>query len=136
MPRRRVGAPDETTTRKRFSLRGHGEGASRVGGLLKERGVRLGDRVGVMLPNVPYFGVLYYGVLRAGGVVVPMNVLLKGREVSFYLSDSGARLMFAWHGFAESAHEGAAVSGTEVIVVAPGDFEALLADASRAHRPR
>ena len=107
------------------------EGASRVGGLLKERGVRPGDRVGVMLPNVPYFGVLYYGVLRAGGVVVPMNVLLKGREVNFYLSDSGARLMFAWHGFAESAHEGAAVSGTEVIVVAPGDFEALLADASR-----
>jgi long-chain acyl-CoA synthetase len=107
------------------------EGATRVAGLLKERGLQPGDRVGVMLPNVPYFGAVYYGVLRAGGVVVPMNVLLKGREVSFYLSDSGARLMFAWHGFAESAEEGAGVSGTEVIVVKPGEFEALLAAASR-----
>ena len=107
------------------------EGATRVAGLLKERGLGPGDRVGVMLPNVPYFGAVYYGVLRAGGVVVPMNVLLKGREVSFYLSDSGARLMFAWHGFAESAEEGAEKSGTEVIVVKPGEFEALLAGASR-----
>ena len=107
------------------------EGAARVAGLLKERGLQPGDRVGVMLPNVPYFGAVYYGVLRAGGVVVPMNVLLKGREISFYLSDSGARLMFAWHGFAESAEEGAGVSGTEVIVVKPGEFEALLGGASR-----
>ena len=50
-----------------------------------------GDRVGVMLPNVPYFPVAYYGVLRAGGVVVPMNVLLKGREVGFYLEDPAPR---------------------------------------------
>ena len=50
-----------------------------------------------MLPNVPYFPVVYYGILRAGGVVVPMNVLLKEREVSFYLEDPGAQLVFAWH---------------------------------------
>ena len=43
----------------------------------------------MMLPNVPYFPVIYYGILQAGGVVVPMNVLLKGREVAFYLDDSG-----------------------------------------------
>ena len=107
------------------------EGATRVAGLLKERGLQPGDRVGIMLPNVPYFGIVYYGVLRAGGVVVPMNVLLKGREIGFYLSDSGARLMFAWHAFAESAQEGAGISGTEVIVVEPGEFEALLAGAPR-----
>jgi long-chain acyl-CoA synthetase len=107
------------------------EMATRVAGLLEERGLQPGDRVGVMLPNVPYFGAVYYGVLRAGGTVVPMNVLLKGREVSFYLSDSGARLVFAWHGFAESAEEGAEASGTEVIVVRPGEFEAMLAAASR-----
>ena len=57
------------------------EAATRVAGLLKEKGVAPGDRVGIMLPNVPYFGAAYYGILRAGGVVVPMNVLLKGREV-------------------------------------------------------
>ena len=42
-----------------------------------------------MLPNVPQFPVAYYGVLRAGCVVVPMNVLLKRREIAFYLEDSG-----------------------------------------------
>ena len=107
------------------------EAASRVAGLLRDRGLQPGDRVGIMLPNVPYFGAVYYGVLRAGGVVVPMNVLLKAREVNFYLSDSGAKLLFMWHGFAESALEGAKAAGTEVIVVEPGGFERLLAGASR-----
>ena len=45
-----------------------------------------------MLPNVPAFPVFYYGVLRAGGIVVPMNPLLKAREVAHYLGDSGASL--------------------------------------------
>jgi long-chain acyl-CoA synthetase len=108
------------------------EGAARVAGLLKERGLQPGDRVGVMLPNVPYFAFVYYGVLRAGGVVVPMNVLLKGREVSFYLSDSGARQLCVWKDFAEAAEEAAYAAGTDVITVAPGDFERLLAAAPRA----
>ena len=82
------------------------EAATRVAGLLKEKGIAPGDRVGIMLPNVPYFGAVYYGVLRAGGVVVPMNVLLKGREIAFYLKDSGAKVIFAWHDFDEAAHDG------------------------------
>ena len=54
------------------------DGASaHVAGLLAEHGVGPGDRVGIMLPNVPYFPVIYYGILRAGAVVVPMNVLLE-----------------------------------------------------------
>src|SRR5215213_7338070 len=83
------------------------EGATRIAGLLKEKGIEPGDRVGIMLPNVPYFAIVYYGILRAGGVVVPMNVLLKGREVAFYLSDPGAKLLFAWHDFADAAQAGA-----------------------------
>src|ERR1700759_4235074 len=71
------------------------EGASRVAGLLAARGLEPGDRVGIMLPNVPYFAVVYYGILRAGGVVVPMNVLLKEREVAFYLRDPEAKVLFA-----------------------------------------
>ena len=74
------------------------EGSARLAAVLADRGVEPGDRVGIMLPNVPYFAVCYYGVLRAGGVVVPMNVLLKRREVAFYLGDSGAKLMFALGG--------------------------------------
>ena len=90
------------------------EGSARVAGLLKEKGVEPGDRVGVMLPNVPYFPVVYYGILRAGGTVVPMNVLLKGREVKFYLEDPEAKVVFAWHDFAEAAEKGAEEAGTEV----------------------
>jgi long-chain acyl-CoA synthetase len=103
------------------------EASARVAGLLRERGVRAGDRVGVMLPNVPQFAVVYYGVLRAGGVVVPMNVLLKQREVAFYLGDSEAKLVFAWHEFAQAAQAGAREAGAECVLVAPGEFERLLA---------
>ena len=103
--------------------------AARVAGLLEQRGFQRGDRVGVMLPNVPYFPAVYYGILRAGGVVVPMNVLLKGREVAFYLEDSGARLLFAWQGFLEEAEPGAETAGCELIDVTPGQFEQLLGGA-------
>ena len=101
-----------------------------MAGLLRERGVRPGDRVGVMLPNVPQFAAAYYGILRAGAVVVPMNVLLKSREVAFYLGDSQAKLVLAWHGFAEDAAAGAAAAGTECLLVTPGEFEAMLAAAT------
>jgi long-chain acyl-CoA synthetase len=104
------------------------EGSARIAGLLKSKGLEPGDRVGLMMPNVPYFPVIYYGILRAGGVVVPMNVLLKKREVAFYLSDPEAKLLFAWHDFAEAAEAGGEETGTEVILVKPGDFEQLLGD--------
>ena len=67
------------------------ERSARVADLLAAAGVEQGDRVALMLPNVPQFPMLYYGVLRAGAVVVPMNPLLKAREVQYYLEDSGAR---------------------------------------------
>jgi long-chain acyl-CoA synthetase len=94
-----------------------------IAGLLAAHGFQRGDRVGIMLPNVPYFPVCYYGVLRAGGIVVPMNVLLRTREVAYYLSDSGAKLLFAWHGFAADAEAGAAQAGAECLLVEPGSFE-------------
>ena len=99
---------------------------ARVAGLLRARGLQAGARIGLMLPNVPQFAVIYYGVLRAGGVIVPMNPLLKSREVEFYLSDSEADLLFVWHGFAAEAEQGAAAAGVEAIVVTPGAFERLL----------
>ncbi|HET8823204.1 MAG TPA: long-chain fatty acid--CoA ligase [Thermoleophilaceae bacterium] len=104
------------------------EGGKRVAGLLRSKGLEPGDRVGLMMPNVPYFPAIYFGILRAGGVVVPMNVLLKGREVGFYLEDPGAKLLFAWADFAEAAEAGAEKAGAEVILVRPGEFEKLLAE--------
>jgi long-chain acyl-CoA synthetase len=103
------------------------DGSARLATLLREKGLRQGDRVGVMLPNVPQFPVAYYGALRAGAVVVPMNVLLKRREIAFYLEDSGARLLLAWHGFAEEARGGAEDAGAEMVEVEPHSFGELLA---------
>ncbi len=99
-----------------------------VAGLLASRGVVPGDRVGIMLPNVPYFPAVYYGVLRTGGVVVPMNPLLKGREVQFHLEDAGAKVLFAWHDFADDAGKGADAAGTELVSVVPGELEQLLGE--------
>ncbi len=107
-----------------------GAGASaHVAGLLAAKGVREGDRVGLMLPNVPYFPVLFYGALRLGAIVVPMNPLLKQREVAFHLADSGAKLLFAWHQFGEAAQAGAADAGAEAVLVRPGEFEQAVGSA-------
>jgi long-chain acyl-CoA synthetase len=95
-------------------------------GLLHEHGVKPGDRVGIMLPNVPYFPVCYYGILRAGAIVVPMNVLLKKREVGYYLSDPEAKLLIAWGDFAEAAETGAEEAGAECLLVTPGEFENIV----------
>jgi long-chain acyl-CoA synthetase len=111
------------------SYREFDQQSARVAGLLRDRGVEPGDRVGVMLPNTPEFALAYYGVLRAGGVVVPMNPLLKAREVAYYLGDSGARLLFAWHGFADEASAGAKQAEADAVVVDPASFGDVLASA-------
>ncbi|HEV8567535.1 MAG TPA: long-chain fatty acid--CoA ligase [Actinoplanes sp.] len=110
-----------------LSFRELDQASARVAGLLQDRGVKPGDRVGIMLPNTPEFAVVYYGVVRAGAVVVPMNPLLKAREVGYYIGDSGARLMFVGQAFAAEAQAGAKQSGAEAIVVDPGGFEEVLA---------
>src|SRR5205814_2162953 len=96
------------------------ERSARIAGLLREHAVRPGDRVAVMLPNIPEFPVIYYGILRAGAVVVPMNPLLKEREVAYYLGDSQAALIFAWHTCADQAAAGAARADATCVVVGAG----------------
>ncbi len=104
------------------------EASARVAGMLASLGVEPGDRVGIMLPNVPYFPIAYYGVLRLGGVVVPMNVLLKARETGYYLKDPEAKVVIAWGDFAEAAEAGAKEAGAECVLVKPGEFEKLLGE--------
>jgi long-chain acyl-CoA synthetase len=113
-----------------MTYRGLDEASARVAGLLRERGLSSGDRVGIMMPNVAEVPVVYYGVLRAGGVVVPMNPLLQAREVAYYLGDSGAGLIFAWHAFADQARSGAEQAGADLIVVDEVAFPDLLASAA------
>jgi len=111
------------------------EAAGRVTSLLSTFGVVAGDRVGVMLPNVPAFAMAFYGGMGAGAVVVPMNPLLKSREVAFYLRDSGAKVLFAWHSAAQEAAKGASATGTRVVSVDEPDMRSLLASLFALHTP-
>ncbi|HYF72216.1 MAG TPA: long-chain fatty acid--CoA ligase [Nocardioides sp.] len=75
--------------------------ANMVANLLVSRGIRPGDKVALTCPNLPYFSVVYFGILKAGATVVPLNVLLKGREVGYHLSDSDAKAYFCFQGTPE-----------------------------------
>lgn len=72
--------------------------ANQVANLLVERGIKPGDKVALSCPNLPFFTIVYYGILKAGAVVVPLNVLLKGREIAYHLDDSDAKAYFCFQG--------------------------------------
>ncbi|HVH94005.1 MAG TPA: AMP-binding protein, partial [Nocardioidaceae bacterium] len=75
--------------------------ANQVANLLVSRGIEPGDKVALSCPNLPFFPVIYYGILKAGAVVVPLNVLLKGREIAYHLGDSQAKAHFCFEGTAD-----------------------------------
>src|SRR5688572_282686 len=75
--------------------------ANQVANLLVSRGIEPGDTVALSCPNLPYFPIVYYGILKAGATVVPLNVLLKGREVAYHLDDSDAKAYFCFQGTAD-----------------------------------
>jgi long-chain acyl-CoA synthetase len=104
-----------------------GRASARVCALLAQRGIVAGEPVAVMLPGVPELAVVYYGVLRAGAIVVPVDTALGKDEVAQYMTESGARLLFAWHEVAEQAEAGAEAAGGDCLFVTPGEFERLLA---------
>ncbi len=64
--------------------------ADRVAAGLAALGVNPGDRVAVLVHNVPHFIYAFYGLLRAGAVMVPLNTMFTGDEIAYILSDSGA----------------------------------------------
>ena len=68
---------------------------------LRALGVKPGDHVALSCPNTPHFVVAYYAILRVGAVVVPLNVLLKPREIAYHLRDSDAVAMIAFEGTAD-----------------------------------
>ncbi|MDY6811558.1 MAG: AMP-binding protein, partial [Actinomycetota bacterium] len=108
--------------------------AARTARWLRDLGVAPGDRVAVSMPNLLHMPVIYYGILWAGGVVVPMNPLYKAREFAHVLADSGATAFFAWNGVAEQAAKGAADAGVTFVEVDPSNFlyEVLSHAATRA----
>ncbi len=85
---------------------------------LREHGLSPRDAIGLQLPNIPQFVIAYFGILKAGCVVVPMNVLLKAPETAYQLGNSHARALITWAGIAdEGAKATAAVGIAELFVV-------------------
>ena len=72
--------------------------ANQVANGLKAAGIDKGDKVALSCPNLPYFPIVYYGILKAGAAVVPLNVLLKRREIGYHLHDSDAKAYFCFQG--------------------------------------
>ena len=85
--------------------------ANQIANGLASIGIRPGDKVALSCPNLPFFPIVYYGILKTGAVVVPLNVLLKGREVAYHLADSDAKAYFCFQGtpdlpMGQFGHEG------------------------------
>ncbi len=75
--------------------------ANQVANALREIGIKKGDKVALSCPNLPFFPIVYYGILKTSAVVVPLNVLLKGREIAYHLNDSDAKVYFCFQGAAD-----------------------------------
>lgn len=75
--------------------------ANQIANGLKHIGIQRGDKVALSCPNLPYFPIIYYGILKAGATVVPLNVLLKRREIAYHLDDSDAKAYFCFQGTPE-----------------------------------
>ncbi|MBJ8342882.1 long-chain fatty acid--CoA ligase [Antrihabitans sp. YC3-6] len=104
------------------------EASARAATYLERAGIEPGDRVGLMLPNTMAFAVAFYGILRAGAVAVPMNPLLKSREIEYYLANTGATALFATPTFADEANAAATAADAVCWPLDDTSLTSLLAD--------
>jgi long-chain acyl-CoA synthetase len=81
------------------------EEANRVAGGLASLGIGKGDRVAMMLPNIPEFVFSFFGIQKLGAIAVPFNTMYKGREISFILRDSGAKAIICLSNFSNLIQE-------------------------------
>ncbi len=113
-----------------FSYAQVDEISGRLASALLALGLQRGDKVAVQLPNLPHFLFTYFGILKAGLVMVPLNPLLKAPEVAYHLDNSDAKVLVTFEMFAEEAFKGvqqvAAEGGAEIttyVVNMPGNDE-------------
>jgi long-chain acyl-CoA synthetase len=104
------------------------DNAARFAAYLDHRGVHPGDRVGIMLTNRPEFATVFYGVLHAGAVVVPMDPLRNAREVAFVLTNTGARLLVFARSCWRAATAGALAAGVPPIGIGKHTLDQLTDD--------
>jgi long-chain acyl-CoA synthetase len=97
-------APDRTAVicgEARFTYAEIDAKANQIANALRKIGIEKGDKVALSCANLPFFPMIYYGILKAGAVVVPLNILLKSREIAYHLEDSDAKAYFCFEGSAE-----------------------------------
>ena len=75
--------------------------AAQVAAGLSALGITAGDHVALSCPNITWFPIAYFGILKTGAAVVPLNVLLKPREIAYHLKDSNAVALLAFEGTAD-----------------------------------
>ena len=116
--------PDEVVIRTRgeeITFAELDRAARGVATSLLEGGVSAGDKVALLVPNVPEFTIAYFGILYAGATVVPINVLAAAPEVTYFLKDSGAQVLIVHPLFEDVGREGSAALGAEVILATAGE---------------
>ncbi|MGH2621384.1 MAG: AMP-binding protein, partial [Anaerolineales bacterium] len=100
--------PDRTCTvfkGAKLSYRQMDQLADRLAAGLAARGVKKGDRVAIFMPNSPQFVIAFFGILKAGGVVVATNPLYTPREIEHQMNDSGSQLMLVMSNFYEKVKQ-------------------------------
>ncbi|MUL80243.1 MULTISPECIES: long-chain fatty acid--CoA ligase [unclassified Mycolicibacterium] len=102
--------------------------AARLATLLHRNGIGIGDRVGVMAPNIAMAPIAYYGIWRIGAIAIPMNPLMQAREVGFYLSNTGARALIGTPGFAAAATAAAEATEAKLWLVDDAELGRLTGD--------
>ena len=90
---------------KEISYEQLNENVNKLANGLKSLGIEKGDRVAIMLPNIPEFVYSFYAIQKLGAIAVPFNTMYKGREVSHILNDSGAKAIIALTNFAPLINE-------------------------------
>ena len=90
---------------KTYTYQELNDNANRVANGLANLGIEKGDRVALMLPNIPDFAFSFFGIQKLGAVAVPFNTMYKGREISFILKDSKARAIICLSNFANLINE-------------------------------
>ena len=99
---------------------------------LRARGIQPGDKVSLLIPNVPEFPIAYFGILYAGATVVPINILAASPEVTYFLEDSDSRLLIVHPLFEEPGRKGAAPLSVPVVVAGGEDGEDTIAAMAKA----
>jgi len=102
---RAMNGPLDALTGGKMSYRTLDELTDRLAGALAKLGVKKGDRVAILMPNTPQFIMAFYGILKAGGVVVATNPLYSAREMEYQLKDCGAELILVTTNYYARAKE-------------------------------